>query len=82
MGVNRRDFLRGFSVAAAGFGVPAEAYSQPSAVDAQWDAGILRHVLPTVSDTRMLIKASFNAPLSNAPVLRRDGARTHGRYAR
>jgi hypothetical protein len=79
MGVNRRDFLRGFSVAAAGFGVPAEAYSQPSAVDAQWDAGILRHVLPTVSDTRMLIKASFNAPLSNAPVLRIDNETVRGR---
>jgi hypothetical protein len=49
------------------------------------DAGNLRHLLPTVSDTRMLIKASFNAPLAAAPTLRvgdYDGEWPHERYAR
>src|SRR5262249_25365365 len=36
----------------------------------QWDGGSLRHLLPTVSDTRMLIKASFSTPLDEAPILR------------
>ena len=79
MGVNRRDFLRGFSVAALGFGVSDEAYSQATAVDTRWDAGGLRHILPTVSDTRMLIKASFNAPLADTPVLRVGSQNVRGR---
>jgi len=68
-GINRRDFLRSSSAAALGFGVAIEARAQtPSSAD--WDAGSLRHLLPTVSDTRMLIKASFSAPLDEAPSLR------------
>ncbi len=35
-----------------------------------WDAGLVRHLLPTVSDSRILIKASFEQPLSAAPTLR------------
>ena len=37
---------------------------------ASWDAGQVRHLLPTVSDTRILIKASFAKSLSAAPSLR------------
>src|SRR4051812_31221988 len=68
-GINRRDFLSASSAAAFGFGVAAEAHAQTQA-DTQWDAGNLRHLLPTVSDTRMLIKASFATPLDEAPILR------------
>ncbi len=32
-----------------------------------WDAGLVRHLLPTVSDSRILVKASFERPLSAAP---------------
>jgi hypothetical protein len=35
-----------------------------------WDAGQVRHLLPTVSDSRILIKASFAQPLSSSPRLR------------
>src|SRR5256885_2184842 len=35
-----------------------------------WDAGQLRHLLPTVSDSQILIKASFVRPLTAAPALR------------
>ena len=35
-----------------------------------WDAGLVRHLLPTVSDSRILVKASFTRPLSGAPILR------------
>jgi hypothetical protein len=69
--MNRRDFLRASSAAALGFGVPAEAFAQArTAPAARWDAGSLHHLLPTVSDSRMLIKASFDAPLGEAPTLR------------
>ena len=44
-----------------------------------WDPGAVRHLLPTVSDSRMLIKASFNAPLAEAPTLRIGGTSVRGR---
>ena len=61
---NRRDFLRGSAIAAAastlGLLVPADAASAPaSPSSAQWDAGRVRHLLPTASDSRVLVKASF-----------------------
>src|SRR5215471_4074519 len=78
--MNRRDFLRASSAAALGFGVAAEAQAQATtAASAQWDAGTLRHLLPQVGDSRMLIKASFTAPLAEAPVLRVGEAAVPGR---
>jgi len=88
--MNRRDFLRASSAAALGFGVADEAQAQATqapatqaqattAASAQWDAGTLRHLLPQVSDSRMLIKASFTTPLAEAPVLRVGEAAVLGR---
>ena len=78
--INRRDFLRASTAAALGFGVPGEASAQAGAgSNARWDPGSLRHLLPTVSDSRMLIKASFNAPLSGAPTLRVGNVAVRGR---
>ena len=82
MTVNRRNFLRASSAAALGIGLPAEVFAQAPATPAsQWDAGSLRHLLPTVSDTRILIKASFNAPLAEAPTLRVGGTSVRGRMS-
>ena len=36
----------------------------------RWHAGDVRHLLPTVSHDRLLVKASFQRPLSAAPVMR------------
>src|SRR5439155_21316555 len=44
-----------------------------------WYAGAVRHLLPTVSDTRVLLKMSFNAPLAEAPTLRVNGTSVRGR---
>src|SRR6266700_1442977 len=78
--INRRDFLRASSAAALGMGVPAEAFAQTAAAPgARWDAGSVRHLLPAVSDSRMLIKASFMAPLAGAPTLRVGNVPVHGR---
>src|SRR5262249_51702171 len=85
--MNRRDFLRASSAAALGFGVAAEAQAQATqaqattAATAQWDAGSLRHLLPQVSDSRMLIKASFITTLTQAPTLRVGGAAVLGRMS-
>ena len=72
--INRRRFLAGSAGAmgAAYFGrLPLEAMAQEQApADREWDAGLVRHILPTVSDSRVLLKVSFDRPLSDAPTLR------------
>ncbi len=45
----------------------------------RWDAGRVRHLLPTVSDSRFLIKTSFTQPLSGAPTLVVGDVRVPGR---
>ena len=70
---NRREFLRGTAATTLALAAPADLLAQAansSAPVSGWDAGAVRHLLPTVSDTRMLIKMSFNAPLSEPPTLR------------
>ena len=83
MGVgDRREFLRAASAVALSAAVPADLFAQAAVTRAPgstWDAGSVRHLLPTVSDNRILIKASFNAPLSDAPMLRIDGTSVRGR---
>jgi hypothetical protein len=78
--VNRRDFLTGTMGATLLAAVPADLLAQtarpPS--DNSWDAGRVRHLLPTVSDTRILLKASFREPLRAAPTLRVGGSSVRG----
>ena len=61
--VDRREFLQASTATALGLGMSAELSAQPAPTPARpgaaWDQGALRHVLPTVSDTRLLIKASL-----------------------
>ena len=72
--MERRKFLAGGAGAlgAAFFGnAPFDLltnYGPPE--QSLWDAGLVRHLLPTVSDSRILVKASFTRPLSGAPILR------------
>jgi hypothetical protein len=79
--MDRREFLTGTLGAAVLASRPADVFAQDSRSPAprDWDPGQVRHVLPTVSDTRMLIKISFNRPLSGAPILRVDGHSVRGR---
>ncbi len=82
--VDRRRFLAG-SAGAAGAAVlgrlPLELLAgQAAPPPAQgWDAGPVRHLLPAVSDSRLLLKASFAAPLASAPTLRVGGTAVTGR---
>src|SRR6266404_6212639 len=80
---DRRKFLRSSAATALSLTVPADLFAQAASVpapgSATWDAGGLRHLLPTVSDTRMLIKASFSTPLTDAPTLSVGGTSVRGR---
>jgi hypothetical protein len=80
-GLDRRDFLRGSAAASLALTVPADLMAQsPAAPPVRtWDAGAVRHLLPTVSDSRMLVKASFATPLTDAPTLRVAGTSVRGR---
>ena len=51
---------------------PLEALAAGSgtAHGGDWDPGGLRHLLPTVNDTSMFVKASFQRPQAQAPELR------------
>ena len=75
--MDRRHFLRGGMGAAILAARSAESFAQSRSPhsDHAWDTGQVRHLLPTVSDTRILLKASFAKPLTTAPSLR-VGART------
>ena len=83
----RRKFLRNSAATALSLAVPTDLFVQSASVSAPasatWDAGGLRHLLPTVSD-RMLIKTSFSTPLTDAPTLSVGGTsvRSHGGYPR
>src|ERR1022692_3590685 len=80
---DRRRFLRSSAAAALSLAVPSDLFAEAASVSAPgsatWDAGTLRHLLPTVSDTRMLIKTSFSAPLMDAPTLSIGGTSVRGR---
>src|SRR5262249_42782252 len=79
--MDRRDFLRGGMGAAFLASRSADSLAQSGSPPAPqaWDPGQVRHLLPTVSDTRILIKASFAKPLGGAPALRIGGSTFRGR---
>lgn len=69
----RRDFLRSAAAAGAAALVPSIGRAE-----APWDSGAIVHLLPTVSHDRALIKASFKAPLDQAPRLAMGAAVVRG----
>ncbi|HUR36122.1 MAG TPA: hypothetical protein VM032_20105 [Vicinamibacterales bacterium] len=79
--MNRRRFLAGSFGATLLAGLPADLFGSQPAPPPQtaWDAGQVRHLLPAVSDTAVLVKASFSRPLSAAPGLRIGPVTVRGR---
>ena len=79
--MDRREFLTGSMGAAVLGSLQADSFAQDATPPPaqSWDAGQVQHLLPTVSDSRILIKASFAKPLTETPVLRIGGATIRGR---
>ena len=74
--MERRAFLKSAGATAFGISAPSDlvvaaASAKPQA-NSEWDQGLVRHLLPTVSDTEMLIKVSLVEPQALPPVLRVD----------
>ncbi|TMK00386.1 MAG: hypothetical protein E6G74_13110, partial [Alphaproteobacteria bacterium] len=82
---NRREFLRASGAAAFSAAVPADLFAQsvdtPMPSGSAWDPGSVRHLLPTVSHNRILVKASFNAQLPSVPTLRVGETSVAGRMS-
>lgn len=79
----RRDFLRLFAGALSGVlpaGLSARLSEAANATE-QWNAGHIAHLLPTVSDSEILIKASFDRKLSLPPELSVGDMRIAGRMS-
>ena len=80
--MDRRSFLRASVAGTVIAGTPHSMLAHaaaPAAKGGAWDAGPLAHLLPTVSDTEMLVKATFLSSLPAAPVLKVDGRSVRGR---
>lgn len=80
--IDRRKFLAGTAAGMAATvigqwplaGMAAQSALASRASQAgEWDQGIVRHLLPAVSDSRMLLKSSFLQPLSQPPRLLVEG---------
>lgn len=82
--LTRRDVVVLQAMLAAGafsgrsFGLTGLFGSTVHAAESNWDSGELFHVLPVVNHERLLLKCSFDAPLSEAPELHIDGRRISG----
>ncbi len=79
--MDRRRFLKGALGANILAHLPAGLFAQneAGAIDDDWDSGVVRHLLPAVSDSSILIKASFSERQSSPPVLLIGGQRVEGR---
>jgi hypothetical protein len=89
MSMDRRHFLRMSAASTLLATVSEKMLAQsPQAVaraaastGSPWDRGQLLHLLPAVSDREMLVKASFNTPLTAAPTLRVGSLNVPGRMS-
>ena len=73
--VKRREFLRKTVGGMAGAWLSTWPWQKLAAqqdlnpAEEDWDSGIVRHLLPAVNESKMLIKASFSRALTKAPRL-------------
>ncbi len=80
--MDRRRFLIASSLGALGAATGWEAASRAvssATVDDGFDAGPVRHLLPSATHERIRLKASFEAPRPAPPLLDVDGSRVPGR---
>ena len=77
--LKRRDFLRGSAGGMAGAWLSfwpwqkLAAQQDLSPINDNWDSGVVRHILPTVNESMILIKVSFAKALREKPQLQIQG---------
>jgi hypothetical protein len=71
---SRRQFLKSSSAVMLSASISGEFFGDlnkaHASVTKDWDSGIVKHILPTVNDTQMLLKVSFHRPLKSPPILK------------
>ncbi len=79
--MKRRQFLQASAAAPLLAALPQEllAHAGNDHGTGTWDPGQVRHLLPTASDTEILVKASFAEPLKAAPRLKVGNQTVEGR---
>ena len=73
--MDRRDFMTGLIGTGALAAIPVT--DGAASGEASWKSGSIEHILATVNDRRLLLKASFQRPISN-PLLVVGGRRIAG----
>jgi hypothetical protein len=71
--IQRRDLLAGAAATGALSLLPLDLHGTSRAADDGWNAGLVAHLLPTVSHDRILLKASFHEPLKDIPFFMSGG---------
>jgi hypothetical protein len=84
MGTSRRQFLKSSSALALSGAISSEVFADLNSATTSkqtnsWDQGMVKHILPTVNDTQMLIKISFNSNLASPPILKVGTRRVIGK---
>lgn len=75
--MNRREFSKQTAIAFAGLAiVPSLVF--PFNTTENWNAGDVKHILPTANHSRFLIKISFEKAREKAPVLNANGKKISG----
>lgn len=80
--MRRRDLLAAAAASPLLSALPPELLAQTasrSPTGGSWDPGVVRRLLPAVSDTEMLLKVSLNAAASQPPRLQVDSTTVPGR---
>lgn len=74
---SRRKFLQSSSALALSGAICSEVFADlneaSGSKDDSWDQGVVKHILPTVNDTQMLIKVSFKRSMESPPLLKVGG---------
>ena len=73
--MDRRDFMTGLIGTGALAAIPVT--DGAASGETSWKSGSIEHILATVNDRRLLLKASFQRPISN-PLLVVGGRRIAG----
>jgi hypothetical protein len=71
--IQRRELLTGAAATGALSLLPLDLHGTSRAADDRWHAGLVAHLLPTVSHDRILLKSSFQEPLRETPLLHIGG---------
>ena len=73
--MKRKDFIKNSLFAGVGLSMPISIFSS---VKSNWDAGYVKHILPTVNHNRILITLSLSKSFKDTPVVKIGSQKVKG----